>query len=71
MTDKKRSPGHPPLYDEKMRQTAVLLPPYQKAWLEAQPESQSAVVRRLIDKAMQEQADAKAQVKSLLEQAGY
>jgi len=44
--------GRPPLYGEKMVQTAVWLPAEMVDWIKAQVGSQSEVMRRLIQAAM-------------------
>ena len=45
-------PGRPPLYGEKMKQTAVWLPVEMADWLKAQPGGVSETIRGLIAQAM-------------------
>ena len=44
--------GRPPMYGQKMRQTALYLPDEMLAWLKAQPGTASETVRDLVSKAM-------------------
>lgn len=45
-------PGRPPIYGEKMRQTAIWLPEEMAEWLKDQPGSISETLRGLIAQAM-------------------
>jgi len=46
------TPGRPPFYGEKMRQTAIWLPDEMIAWLKTQPGSISETIRSLVEQAM-------------------
>lgn len=50
---RKPEQGRPPLYGEKMKQTAVWLPEAMADWLKNQPGGVSETIRDLINKAMQ------------------
>jgi len=45
-------PGRPPIYNDKMKQTAIYLPEYMLDWLKSQPDTMSEIIRQLIENAM-------------------
>jgi len=47
--------GAPTLYGDRMKQTAIYLPPHMLDWLKSQDGTMSEIIRRIIQNAMDEE----------------